>query len=391
MSKYMRISLMVAVAVCFAAAMAGSAFANHAHVATNDDNPDGNTTSVFYWNGSSLTAISGSPFSTGGYGYGGGYFGIPREAIAVGSNGNCLFVGDAYNSSFGASDIASFKYASHALSLVGDYTSEYGYSGAEYGLGLAVSGNTLIANYTASGVQEQWTIGSGCTLSETGNTITAYGGNGGVADGMLATSNCYYYAGADGTVSYATMSPFTYGGSVTAGGYDADGGLPTDLQTNGTYLYADDLGGTTFLVDVWSLNSNCSLTNNVTNGPLSDSLYGSNTMSLSPNGAYLFGVGTFSGTVTTADVSGSSVTSSSCTDVSLPGYGSSWIYPGASALQNNNKGAGGWQFIAEASFGYTSTSYVAINDIDSSNGCLTYNTNVAEGSEYTLSLASHTD
>jgi hypothetical protein len=392
MRRLLRIFALIVLPVVLAGAMVFSAEAATAksYVATNDDNPSGNTTTVYVWNGKKLTQIKGSPFSTGGYGLGGGYFSIPREAISVGSNGKCLFVGDPYNSSFGASDIAAFQETGPppVLTLVGNYTSASGYSGAEDGVGLVTSGNTLIANYTLSGVQEEWTIGSGCKLTETGKTITAYGGNEGVADGEWATSKCYFFAAADGTVTSATLSPFAVVGNYIAGGYDSYGAVPASVAATGGILYADDLGGNPALFDAWNIGSGCALSGDTTSGPLNGSIYGSHTFNISPDGTCSFVIGTYSGTIQTDAISGKSVSNTSCSDVDMPGYESTWSYPGQGGVALNSGGTAEI-FIAEGSFGLSGNSFVGEFSISKS-GCMMAASQVDDATMYLLSLATYT-
>ncbi len=370
MKTFLTLSVVSILTVFLACATAPSVCAQSSYVATNDDNPNGNTTSVYYWDGSTLAQIPGSPFPTGGYGLGGGYFAIPRNAISVDKEGKCMFVGDAYNNGFTASDIAAFAAYGGGVHLVGDYTSANSYSGAQDGVGLAVSADTLIVNYTASDVLEEWTIGDGCTLTETGNTVSGLGGNGGVADGLVTSYGCFFFSGVDGTVVSGTINPFAQVGTYTAGGYTKYSGVPAGLHIHRGILFADDAGGTQALFDSWKINADCSLGRNVTSGPLRGTIYGSNTFNISPNGKYIYTIGTFSGTVQTDEIRGQSVVNTRCPDQNLLGYGDTWIYPGEGGLQNNERGNGGWQFLAEGSFGLSNNSYIGVNAI-SARGCLT--------------------
>jgi hypothetical protein len=384
--------MILPISLTVASAISAEAATTKSYVATDDDNPNGNTTTVYVWNGKKLTQIVGSPFSTGGLGLGGAYFGIPEDAISVNANGKCLFVADSGGSSGNAAaDIAAFSLVSTGLTLVGNYVSGAGYLGNEYGLGLVVSGNTLYANYTGSMVVEQWTIGKGCTLTDTGNSASDVGGNGGVADGMVVSSKgrCLFAANDDGTVTANTTSPFAVVGIYTAGGYTADGGLPVTIHVVGNHLIADDLVGDSALYDTWTIGSNCTLSDDLTSGPLGGSIYGSNTFNTSPDGTCSFDIGTFSGTMQTDVIGadGSLIASSVCEDVSMPSYGSTWIYPGQGGLALNSGGTAEI-FVAEGSFGYSANSFVGEFSISKS-GCMKAGAEVDDASMYLLSLATY--
>jgi hypothetical protein len=62
------------------------------YAVTNDDNPPGNTATVFESDGVGPITVT-QTLHTGGTGLGTGYFATNR--IAIENNGNCLFVSDA--------------------------------------------------------------------------------------------------------------------------------------------------------------------------------------------------------------------------------------------------------------------------------------------------------
>ncbi len=390
MNRLIKICFMVAVAATVFGVYASSARATcppTCFVATNDDNPNGNTTSVWKWNSTTgaLTAFGSSPYSTTGLGIGGGFFGIPRDAIQVGANGKCLFVGDA-----GTGDIAAFSYVAPNLKLVSTYLSTGGYSGALYGIGLTISGNTLYANYTNSSVIDTWTIGSGCTLKDNNVTATNIGGNGGVADGMVATSKCLIATYADGTLGTYTASPFAFVSYYTANGFNQYSSVPVAIHLVGSNLFADDIGSTTALYDSWPLNSsNCTLGTDTLSGPLSGSIFASDAFSVSPNGKLIYTVGTFSGTVQTDSVSGNTVANTNCADYSLTGYGTTFLYPGLSGVAVGTTTGTGLA-VAEGNFGanQNGTSFVETMKINAS-GCLTKGAQTKDSSIYLLSLATY--
>jgi hypothetical protein len=356
--------------------------------ATNDNNPNGNTATIILMNGANFLS-HGTHLSTGGWGWDGGYATMATDAIYTGANGKCLFVGNVYatGAGEGPSSITSFSYI-HAgdIVTVGDYISAAGYSGNVAGLSLAVNGTTLYAGYTASGVIEQWTIGSGCTLAETGQTATAFGGYGGVVDNMAATSDCLIASYDDGSVGSYTVSPFSLAGQYTATGFEYYESTPTAIHISNGNVFADDSGGYGPTYDAWSIGSGCTLNDNTFSGPLSGSAFGSNSFSISPDGQHIYTVGSFSGTVTTNGISGLSVTNTSCPDYSLTGFGTEWLYPGTSGLITN-AGTGGGLVVAEGTF-TSAHSYIESTNADS-NGCLTKGQQIQDSSPYLESLATY--
>jgi hypothetical protein len=106
-------SILALAALALGLSTASFAGAQKLYGITNDDNPDGNTASVYQVvTPGSIHQIK--TLTTGGTGIGGGYFAAPRNALE--QTAACVFVADV-----GSSDIAAFSKATH-FAKVGNYS-----------------------------------------------------------------------------------------------------------------------------------------------------------------------------------------------------------------------------------------------------------------------------
>jgi len=308
-----------------------------------------------------INAVYHGKLSTGSYGLGGSYFGVSTVNIDLTSGGKCVFIADAAGvSGSGPGDIASFDFPN----FIANYTSNFGGNGDFYGITLADSGSVLVAGWTASGTLETFNVGPGCTLTM-GTSITTSGLNGGPIDGLAVASNGKFIALTYDDGSYSAVALHGANLGIVSGPHFSNCANTLGLQPTGVaidpsslYVYMDCFGGVTATIDAYNVNTPAQT---VTNGPLNaaggKAVYGSNTMALSPDGKILYIVGTFSGSVETAQVNGTSVEANSCRNASLPGYDSQWLYPGSINVGGGKAGGDG-AVVAEAGYGYTANSYI---------------------------------
>jgi hypothetical protein len=130
---------------------------------TNDDNPDGNTATVFEFDGSAISVIQ--TLHTGGTGLGGGYYSESR--VAIENSGKCLFVSDA-----GSDDIAAFAETSrNPLKFNPTPNLVSTGSSSRLGIGLAATpdGKLLFASLDVSEQIGIFEVGDGCTLTKLGD------------------------------------------------------------------------------------------------------------------------------------------------------------------------------------------------------------------------------
>jgi len=135
--------------------LSSASFAASSYAITNNDNPSGNSASVFK---AAATPVLTKTLTTGGTGLGGGYFAAPR--VGIENNAACVFVTDS-----GSGDIATFSKAT-GFAKVGNY-SNGSLAGDVYGIGVAASsdGKYLYAAYSATLNLAVWTVNSDCSLT----------------------------------------------------------------------------------------------------------------------------------------------------------------------------------------------------------------------------------
>jgi hypothetical protein len=126
---------------------------------------------------------------------------MSSQAIYTGSKGTCVFVA---NEAPTVASISALAYNGSTLKLVGAYEATAQYDGT-YGVGIAVSGNYLYAEYIDNGEIEVWQIGSGCQLTDTGHSSPSNGlctsaGYGGGAMGITPNGEVLIVGYRDGSV-----------------------------------------------------------------------------------------------------------------------------------------------------------------------------------------------
>jgi len=105
------------------------------YVITNDDNPAGNSASIYAIGDSGDLSLI-TTILTGGFGQGGGYYAAGRVNVLRSKTQNCAYIGDAVGpSNYRGADVASIDMGT--LKLVGTYPANPIDSGTLWGIGLA--------------------------------------------------------------------------------------------------------------------------------------------------------------------------------------------------------------------------------------------------------------
>jgi len=153
----MKKCLVVCTVVGMLLLLTSATFAATSYVVTNDDNPSGNSSSIYTLNTSNGQLSLFKTLSTGGVGNGGGFFATVGNAIS--RDAKCIYVYDG-----GSSDIAAF--ATSNLQKVGNY-SNGSLNGAFPGgsMALTPNGGYLYATYGGSLNIGAWKRNADCSLT----------------------------------------------------------------------------------------------------------------------------------------------------------------------------------------------------------------------------------
>lgn len=336
------------------------------YVITNDDNPAGNSASIFSI-GSRGTLNFVTTIPTGGYGRGGGYAAAGRVGVLRSKGQNCAYISDALGPNNGRpGDVASIDMST--LKLVGTYTGTALDSGLLWGIGLAENpaATFLFAAYSTSGTIATYAQGPDCTLALK-SEIIAIGANVGSVDGMKVTPNGKYLivAYGDGSIGSYVIHPTT-GALTLIGRYlVTDSGLATGVDITADSKWAV-LGTVSFLtggeVEVAPIHANGSLGATVGYIPIGQGS-NSNNAWLSPDETYVYISDNSSGQITAVPFNaetGVINTSAACTSAVLKNFNSTWQMLG-NVITTRQTGLGSPLYAAEWS--YTNPGGIAIVNV----------------------------
>ncbi len=341
------------------------------YVITNDDNPAGNSASIFQI-GSRGALSFVTTIQTGGYGRGGGYAAAGRVGVLRSKGQNCAYITDALgpnNSRPG--DVASIDM--NTLKLVGTYPGTALDSGLLWGVGLAENpaATFLFAAYSTSGTIATYAQGPNCTL-ELKSEIITIGANVGSVDGMKVTPDGKYLivAYADGSIGSLAIDGTT-GKLTLVGRYlVTDFGLATDVDITADSKWAV-LGTVSFLtggeVEVAPIHADGSLGATVGYIPIGTGS-NSNNAWLSPDETYIYISDNSSGQITAVPFNaqtGVINTSAACTSAALKGFNATWQMLG-NVITTRQTGLGSPLYAAEWS--YTNPGGIAIVNMYSQGG-----------------------
>jgi len=376
MTRIWRTAIVVIIGAMLPAFCGVGAYAADHLVVTNDNNPTANSVSIYKLTGDSLTREGTVP--TGGLGIARFYASEVSQSVARDGSDTCVFAGDA-----GSGDIAAMKVTKSTpfLTVAGNFGSPDGDSGSTAGIGIAISGNYLYANYTTTQSIGVWQIATGCTLTFVTDLTGTGGLNGGSINDMAATPNGKYLV-----VTYGDGSVGSYaigGGTISLigqeiiSGYNVGGGADATsvaISSNGQWAIFGDLSATnTTQLDVAGIGSNGALATTISyggNGLLGNGL-NSNGIQLSPNNQFIYVVDSGSGQETTVSFNATTGVISypnGCL-TALAGYNSEWA-EASQVADVTTTATGGGIYISEGGFGLSAYSYIALLRVNAS-GCAT--------------------
>jgi 6-phosphogluconolactonase (cycloisomerase 2 family) len=287
-------------------ALASGLAAQSKFVYTDDDVSSTNTVSGFSVDANgALTPVSGSPFTTGGSGTGGGAFAVNRITIAGGK-----FL---YASNGGTHDIGAFSIDPNTGILTAVTGSPFS-AGATAGFGdisLAASpgGQFLFAGLASNNTVAIFNIGADGSLSPAGSAAVPA-----QPAGMKVSPNGQYLAvGLPAYVNAGGVAMFSIGAN---GALTMVNGMPSmdsgagflagvDINCGSTFLTGGEMTPGSTIVDVFSIGSAGALSR-IQGSPFSPGVgTNSNVALLSPDDQVLFASNQISKTITSFTVSSS--------------------------------------------------------------------------------------
>lgn len=337
------------------------------YLLTNDDLPQPllpiNTTSVTFYTilADGHLNLKNTVF-TGGFGIGGGYFGLNRIAVLNNGSNQCVFSSEALTGDIVGIDVNTLTVTGGALGSAND-------TGTSNGIGLVINGGYLYASFTDSSNIGTFQIQPGCTLSFISD-ITVGGLQGGIIDGMAAHGNLLITTYGDGSIESFNVSgvtPVSNGdkqnstAAINMRGSTFPSGI--DITQDGRFAIFGDTS-TGVVVEVSDISSG-KLTKTVVYK--SAGAISSSNILLSPDETILYISNTQGDRVSAAffDKNTGKLTAG-CTSTFMRGYSSHWSYLGGLALASNT-GNGGGVYVSE--FGAPGT--IGLVQVKSSGGkCL---------------------
>jgi len=346
-------------------ALCSTSFAasNH-YLVTNDDNAFApNTASVFTISGTTLTLKTA--VSTGGQGFGGGYFADNRASVAHSMKyGNCLYVSDA-----GTNDIAGIDL--NTLTVTGLFTGSSGDNGQSLGIGLTTKVNYLYANYTASETIATFTEHAGCILKFLGDIGPTAGLNGGALAGLQAHLGVMVGAFADGSYQSWNVSkgmPVSNNDLQLSAGFGQFGCVDTGVDVTADAKWAIfGAACATPIVEVAPISSSGVGASTVT---AVGSGINSNNVWLSPDESIIYVSNNSSGQATGVLFNKSTgQLGATCTSGVFKNFGTDYFFT-AGEVTRDTTGNGGQLYVAESG-GAQGFNAVAIVDVTTGGGSCT--------------------
>jgi 6-phosphogluconolactonase (cycloisomerase 2 family) len=324
-------------------AVSGLAAAGTQYVVTNDDAAYPFLTGVsFYAVGSNGLPVFQQQVQSGGFGIGGGYFGLNRIAVLNNGDQQCVYTSEAANG-----DIAGISVST--LTVGGSATGSDTDAGTSNGIGLAMNSTYLYASFTDSKTIGTFQVQPGCGLSFLNDTSVS-GLHGGVINAMAVHGNLLVATYTDGSIQSFDISggtPLSNGDeqitSATMASQGATYANSIDITTDGHYAIFGDTS-TSLSVEVSDISSGKLTKTQAYNSTVS---INSSTLMLSPDETLLYVIDTQGAAVSALFFNTTTgKLSAGCTSPALSGQSTSWSYLAGMGLLSQT-GNGGGVYVAE--------------------------------------------
>lgn len=333
-------SVAVVVAVL---AVSGFALAGTQYVVTNDDAAFPFLTGVsFYAVGANGLPVFQQQVQTGGFGIGGGYFGLNRIAVLNNGDQQCVYTSEAANGDIAGISVSTFTVGGSATGSDTD-------AGTSNGIGLAMNSTYLYASFTDSKTIGTFQVQPGCGLSFLNDTSVS-GLHGGIINAMAVHGNILVATYTDGSIQSFDISggaPLSNDDeqitSATMASQGATYANSIDITTDGHYAIFGDTS-TSLSVEVSNISSGKLTKTAAYNSAVS---INSSTLMLSPDETMLYVIDTQGAAVSALFFNKTTgKLSAGCTSPALSGQSANWSYLAGMGLLSQT-GNGGGVYVAE--------------------------------------------
>ena len=324
-------------------AVSGLAMAGTQYVVTSDDSSFPFPAGVsFYTVGTNGALVFQQQVQTGGFGIGGGYFGMNRVAVLNSSDQQCVYSSEAANG-----DIVGVSI--NTLTVGGSAKGSDTDAGTSNGIGLAMNSTYLYASFSDSNTIGTFQVQPGCGLAFLNDTAVA-GLHRGVINAMVVHGTMLIVSYTDGTIESFDISGGTplsngdkQGSTATATSQAATYANSIDITSDGHFAIFGDTS-TALSVEISDISSGKLAKTKVYKSTTSIS---SSNVLLSPDQSILYVINTQGATVTALFFNKSTgKLTAGCTSGKLRGLSTNYSYLVGPALINQT-GNGGGVYVAE--------------------------------------------
>ncbi len=324
-------------------AVSGLAAAGTQYVVTNDDAAYPFLTGVsFYAVGTNGLPVFQQQVQTGGFGIGGGYFGLNRIAVLDSGDQQCVYTSEAANGDVAGINVSTFTIGGSAVGSDTD-------TGTSNGIGLAMNSTYLYASFTDSNTIGTFQVQPGCGLSFLNDTPVS-GLHGGIINAMAVHANVLVATYTDGSIQSFDISggtPLSNGdeqvSSATLASQGASYANAIDITSDGHYVIFGDTS-TSLSVEVSNISSGKLAKTKPYSSPVS---INSSTLMLSPDETLLYVIDTQGAAVSAMFFNKTTGTlSTGCTSPAISGQVTNWSYLVGIGMISQT-GNGGGVYVAE--------------------------------------------
>jgi Lactonase, 7-bladed beta-propeller len=313
------------------------------YVVANDDAGFPFPTGVsFYTVGANGLPVFLQQVQTGGFGIGGGFFGMNRIAVLNSGGQQCVYASEAANADIVGVSVTTLTVGGSAAGSQGD-------TGTSNGIGLAMNSSYLYASFSDSNTIGTFQVQSGCGLAFIGDT-PAVGVHGGGINAMAVHGTILVATYTDGSIESFNIS----GGTPLSNG-DKQSSTATLTSTGASYANSIDITSDGHFAIFGDTSTSLSVeVSDISSGKLakttvfrSTTSINSSNLMLSPDETLLYVINTQGATVSALNFNKTTgKLSLGCTSPALAGQSANWSYL-TGAVPINQTGNGGGVYLAE--------------------------------------------